>query len=131
MNMRKKIMLLAYCFVLSHIASSQKVRSDYLGQKPPGNEPEIFAPGYISMPEQYEFGSVFSQSGDAFYYGVDVGGRSEIRFSRLVDGTWSRPEVLLSHDVYGYNDPMLSPSEDRLYFISDMPLEIEGDKSIE
>ena len=94
-----------------------EVEGKYMGQKLPGAIGEIFANNFIST-EEYEFGSVFSADGTEFYYGVDVGNNTEIRFSKLTNGKWSQPVVILSHEVYGYNDPFLSPDEQRLYFIS-------------
>ena len=89
----------------------------YMGQQEPGTSPKIFAPNFIST-EEYEFGSVFNSAGDEFYYGVDVNGKSEIRYSKLEHGNWTKPIIILSHEQYGYNDPFLSPDEQRLYFIS-------------
>lgn len=92
----------------------------YMGQEKPGTTPKIFAPNFIST-EEYEFGSIFNSDGTAFYFGVDVGNYSEIRYSNLENGKWSKPKVLLSGE-YSYNDPFLSPDENRLYFISRRPL---------
>ncbi|PRY83785.1 hypothetical protein [Mongoliibacter ruber] len=100
----------------------------YFGLKPPGSKPEKFAPNLISKRQRHEFGSVFSKDGKAFFFGVDADGKAEIWFSELLNGVWTETEVLLSHPQYSYNDPMLSPSEDRLYFISDMPLDGGGEK---
>ncbi len=90
----------------------------YLAQTPPGRTPEKFAPGLISKEAEYEFGSVFNADGTEFYYAVNAAGKEEIRSSRLVGDSWTQPEVILSHERYGYNDPFLSPNEQRLYFIS-------------
>ncbi|MEO0573367.1 MAG: ankyrin repeat domain-containing protein [Bacteroidota bacterium] len=98
----------------------------YLGQEPPGNTAKVFAPNFIST-EEYEFGSVFNKAGDEFYYGVDLGGRNVIRFSKLEGNLWSKPKAILSHERYGYNDPFLSPDENRLYFISNRALEGKGE----
>ncbi len=98
----------------------------YMNKTRPDTIPQLFAPNFIST-EEYEFGAVFNRKGDEFYYGVDVIGRNEIRYSRLKDGQWTEPEVLLAHDRYSYNDPFLSPDEQRLYFISRMPLDQKGD----
>ena len=102
-----------------------ELKGAYIGQSQPGTIPEVFAPNFIST-EEYEFGSVFNAAGTEFYYGVDTGDNSEIRFSELEHGIWTKPVVLLSHEVYGYNDPFLSPDETRLYFISRMALEGTG-----
>ena len=103
-----------------------ELRGRYMGQSEPGTVPEMFAPNFISTEEQ-EFGSVFNSVGSKFYYGVDVNGKNEIRYSRMIGNLWSEPEIILSHERYSYNDPFLSPDENRLYFISDMALDGVGE----
>jgi Tol biopolymer transport system component len=99
-----------------------------LGQKPPTLTPEVFAPGLISKKDRSEFGSVFNKEATEFYYGVDVNGRSEIRYTKLQGVTWGKPQTLLSHDKYSCNDPFLSPDGNRLYFISNKALLGDGVK---
>ncbi|GAB5523039.1 MAG: hypothetical protein Roseis2KO_09110 [Roseivirga sp.] len=103
-----------------------KLQGAYLGQKPAGKSPKLFAPNFIST-EESEFGSVFNATGNEFYYGVDVNGKPEIRYTRLVDNEWSQPLTILPEEPYGYNDPFLSPDEKRLYFISRRPLKGQGE----
>lgn len=100
--------------------------SRYLGQERPGLEPRIFAPGQASFPDVHEFGSVFSEDGLALYYGVDLGGRAEIRGIFFESGRWQAPVAVVSDARYGANDPFLSPTGDRLFFISNRPLEGDG-----
>lgn len=114
--------------VNGHVGSSIDNNMTYLGQKAPDSVPQIFAHNTISKPFQHEFGSVFSKKGDEFFYGVDRGERSEILYSKLINGVWSEPETILSHDTYSFNDPMLSPNEELLYFISNRPLAKRGNK---
>lgn len=90
----------------------------YLQQAPPSLTPEKFAPNVVSTKEEYEFGSVFNKDATEFFYGVNVNGKDEIRYSRLTGESWSPPTTLLEYSAYVYNDPFLSPDEDRLYFIS-------------
>ena len=103
-----------------------QLKGPYLGQEPPGNTAKVFAPNFIST-EEYEFGSVFNAKGNEFYYGVDLGGRNVIRYSKLEGTIWSKPTTILSHERYGYNDPFLSPDENRLYFISNQALDGQGE----
>ncbi|GMN11215.1 hypothetical protein MTsPCn9_20800 [Croceitalea sp. MTPC9] len=103
------------------------LKGAYMGQKPPGMVAKVFAPNVIST-EEYEFGSVFNKAGTEFYYGVDVNGRTEIRYSELQGETWTTPRIILSHEKYGYNDPFLSPDENRLYFISDQAMDGKGEQ---
>ncbi|MEM9868629.1 MAG: ankyrin repeat domain-containing protein, partial [Bacteroidota bacterium] len=109
-------------FLLRMGADESKVRhfqpkGRYMGQEKPGMEPQLFAPNFIST-EESEFGSVFSKDNQEFFYAVDVNGKAEIRYSKRIDDQWTPPKILLSHERYGYNDPFLSPDENRLYFIS-------------
>ncbi|MEM1337926.1 MAG: ankyrin repeat domain-containing protein [Bacteroidota bacterium] len=109
-----------------HLVRKIRLKGTYMGQEAPGRIPKVFAPNFIST-EESEFGSVFNATGTAFYYGVDVNGKNEIRYSRLEGTTWTVPEILLSHERYGYNDPFLSQDENRLYFISRRALDGQGD----
>ncbi len=102
-----------------------ELKGPYLGQEEPGTTPVIFAPNFISTEEQ-EFGSIFNKKGNEFYFAVDNKRKNEIRYTRMENGVWTKPEVLLTHERYGYNDPFLSPDEDRLYFISKRALDGKG-----
>ena len=118
-------------WLLARGADASKVRTfepqgPYLGQAVPDLTPQMFAPNVIST-EEHEFGSAFNARGTEFYYGVDVNGKPEIRYSELVDNRWSAPITILSHERYGYNDPFLSPDEKRLYFISRRAMDGEGE----
>ncbi len=118
-------LLLFVCFPgkaqnIDHTSSNK-----YMGQEPPTDKRKVFAPNFIST-EEYEFGSVFNKAGDEFYYGVDTGHGNEIRFSHLVSGEWTTPKTILVHEKYGYNDPFLSPDEQRLYFISNQAMDGQG-----
>ncbi len=107
--------------------SSHNKSSLYLSQERPTTKPEIFAPNLISNPDEYEFGSVFNKEGTEFFYGVNVNGKEEIRYTKLDGESWSKSITLLEHPTYGYNDPFLSSDENRLYFISRRTLNGEGD----
>ena len=114
----------ALVFVLTFPGNLLKAQDEqsYLGQTPPTDTPELFAPGWISLPGQYEFGSVFSVDGLEMFFAVDLGGRSEIRSIRVREGEWGPVETVISHSEYSFNDPFLSPDGNRLFYISDRPL---------
>ena len=75
MNIRKQFIFINIVLVfICGISQAQKkldnfpvLKGPYLGQKPPGMEPEIFAPGIIST-EKSEINSVFSPDGNEFYF---------------------------------------------------------------
>ncbi|MCP4149025.1 MAG: hypothetical protein GY757_14855 [bacterium] len=98
------------------------LKGSYLGQKAPGTEPELFAPGIISLKDRKELNSVFSPKGDEFYFSVaDKTGKAHIMYSKIVDGVWTKPEILYFSKTDGYVDMAFSPSGNRLYYCSTRP----------
>lgn len=132
MSMSKKLLSVAFvlliCFSPNTFAQGNDSSRTYLQQKPPGDIPELFAPDIISLENQHEFGSIFSKDASEFFYAVDHHGKAEIRYTHLENGTWTTPRTILSHEIYGYNDPFLSPDENELYYISDRPFTGQGAK---
>jgi len=62
----------------------------YLGQKPPGIVPEVFAPGIIS---EYVHGTVaISPRGDEIYWVVNPS-TERIVYSKWENGVWTKPAV--------------------------------------
>lgn len=92
----------------------------YLGQPRPGLVPRKFAPDQVSLDGRYEYGSVFSADGREMFYGVALEGRAEIHRVTLGEDGEVVSEILLEHPERTFGDPMLSPDESRLYFITDL-----------
>ena len=93
----------------------------YIDENKPTIEPIIFAKDFISIDSISEFGSIFNQKGNEFYFAIDSGGRSKIKFTKIKNGKWIQPITIISDKKHGFNDPFLSPNEDKLYYISDKP----------
>lgn len=87
----------------------------------PGTTPNIFAVDFISKDARYEYGSVFNSEGNEFYFAVSENDNAYILGTQYQNGKWSTPEVIIQNDKYSFNDPFLSPGDDRLYYISDKP----------
>jgi hypothetical protein len=49
-------------------AALDRLAGPYLGQKPPGATPEIFAPGIVSLPGQQDYGCSFSPDGRFLFF---------------------------------------------------------------
>jgi hypothetical protein len=103
------------------------LKGPYLGQKPPGMTPEVFAPGIISTKDTYELNSVFSPRGDEFFYEISTTTPEEkekgiyfyiIMVSRQVNGVWTKPELAPFSGTYMTVDLCFSPEGNRLYFCS-------------
>ena len=115
-------------FFVAQAQEGKKEPLKYLGQPQPGSTATVFAPGSISLETRYEFGSTFSADGKEFFFATEVDHKPEIWTVKLVNNAWTKPEKILTHDKYGYNDPFLSQDGKRLFFISDRALDGKGDK---
>ena len=129
----KKTKLVIFTFGILLIAVhafSQQQDAKYFGETPPGTTPKVFARGKVSSVNQFEFGAVFSNDNREFYYGVEIDGKAETRMMKFENGKWSQPTKILSHEVYSYNDPFLTPDNSRLFFISNRSMAGTGPKKI-
>jgi hypothetical protein len=91
---------------------------------------QLVAPsGVVSTDSLAEFGSTFSKDLTEYFFAIErKNGKAETHYRKLVKNKWTDPVPLLVHGTYSYNDPMLSPDQKRLFFISDMPLSGSGPK---
>lgn len=122
------ILIVLIVMVLSppvHGSSSPGLKGDYLGQAPPGMEPVVFAPGFIST-GLAERDAAFTPDGKEFYFTVGLEHFFAIVVTRQgagADGTWSKPEIAPFSGRYSDIEPCISPDGKRFYFVSKRPLE--------
>lgn len=64
----------------------------YLGQTPPGADPEVFAPGVVSINGRYEYGLALSPDGNELFFTADSPGVG-LTVVRRIDGQWTEPEA--------------------------------------
>jgi hypothetical protein len=114
------------------------LQGPYLGQKPPGAYPEIFAPGIISVDTNFEHSAaVFSPAGDEVVWCTNVGWYGERRqqgylrlyFMKMVNGIWTSPRPVESTRHLRVERPVFSPEGNSLYieFGSDPTVESNTD----
>jgi hypothetical protein len=98
--------------------------SPYLGQEPPGMEPEVFAPGIVSDPDFTEYSGSFSPDGSEYYFSrFSQASESRLLFSKVVDGKWSAPEQLAVTAEYTAFEPYVTLDNQRLYFAWGYPVD--------
>lgn len=101
------------------------LRGPYLGQKPPGMTPEVFAPGIIST-QATEGGSPFSRDGRTFLFARAGSAEDGILIMELKEGVWSRPRLASfsagEHDW----DFTLSPDGNTVFVASGRPIRDGG-----
>jgi len=99
----KKIILIS-CLLLAaaisinaRLTEFPKLTGPYLGQKPPGMTPKIFAPGIISLEEFVEFKGSFSPDGKEYYFYAYSDSKEIIPtlyFTKIENEVWTKPVPL-------------------------------------
>jgi hypothetical protein len=93
------------------------LKGKYLGQKPPGMTPEIFAPGIVSRPDFIELSITVSSDGDElFFYGWNDLKDLTIYHCRSVNGLWVAPEEFSITAQRPAGIPFLSHDNTKLFF---------------
>jgi Tol biopolymer transport system component len=96
------------------------LKGPYLGQKPPGLAPELFAPGTVSRSDYFEHSAaLFSPDGKEVYWSAKPNSRRyyQIYVMRMEDGVWSQPEVAeFCSPSESYETFMLSRDGKKLFF---------------
>jgi hypothetical protein len=99
---RRAVLLLAIVFAAPFLHAQQSfwdTKDAYLGQTPPGDTPQIFAPGLLADSGTFVMGRVaFSHDGKEFYYTQNDSWKSaksaRLKMIRFADGQWSKPTVV-------------------------------------
>jgi Tol biopolymer transport system component len=103
---------------------SPALKGAYLGQEPPGNTPEIFAPGVISTDSAHEFGITFAPNGEEILFTRRienvVGNR--IYYMKYEDGIWKSPRLSPFSDGNTELEPNYTPDGNRIFYNSWRPL---------
>lgn len=98
----------------------------YLGQKPPGLMPEIFAPGTISSPEHEHSYPSFSHDGKKVLWTV-MFTRLNIELPPMIltmdqeNNQWTRPKIADFSGVFPDGEGCLSPNNKKFFFGSQRP----------
>ena len=99
------------------------LKGPYLGQKPPGMTPEVFAPGLIST-DKIEFGNAFSPDGGEFYFTRFIGEKktAAILSMKMTDNRWGKLQIAPFSGEYSDVDPIFFGDGKKLCYSSNRPL---------
>jgi hypothetical protein len=105
-------------------SKNARLKGDYLGQTPPGAEPQLFAPGVVSA-GLYERDVAMTPDGDEFYFGLLSGSYATIVVAKRIGNEWTDPEIAPFSTNPDYLDlePHITPDGLRLLFLSTRPPE--------
>jgi hypothetical protein len=101
-------------------ADAPVMKGPYLGMKPPGDEPTVFAPGVVSTGDFLEMGCTFSPGAGEIYFGrsetSEISSKWAIWVARERDGVWQEPEVVSFSGVYRDFAPFVTPDGEHMLF---------------
>jgi hypothetical protein len=108
------------------------LRGPYLGQTPPGDTAELFAPGIVADIHHEHSAAIFSPAGDELYWTVvfmpiQSPLPAVIMRMGMENGRWTEPEVAPFSGQYSDDVGGFSPDGNRLYYSSRRPLPGESE----
>jgi hypothetical protein len=99
-----------------------ELRGPYMGQKPPGDRPEMFLPGIVSGHYRAHSAIVFSPDGKEALWTEMSPPEGKVMGMKITGDRWTYPEP-----AFEGRDPSFSPDGRRLFFIRVRPFR-EGEK---
>jgi Tol biopolymer transport system component len=98
----------------------------YLGQKPPVNDPVIFAPEIISNGRNHSSVAISPDGKELYWSGV----KGKIWFTKLESGRWKIPEVVsfCKEDSNEYDNPFITTDGKNMFFTSFRPGAVSQNK---
>jgi len=121
--MKTTVFLSSFLFLLGNTLSAQNnagtdaLTGPYLGQKPLGEKPVIFAPGFVSTTGFNEFCASFSSDGKEFYFDRGM----SVMVGRLEKEGWTTPEPASFKGNYRNHEAHLTSDNKRLFFGGSRP----------
>jgi len=129
----KKLILIG-CWLLAAATSIYARQTDfpkltgpYLGQKPPGMTPELFAPGIVTTDLNEHGSPTFSPDLSEVYWSPqykEVGG-GRILFMKMINSHWQPPKTAPFSEEFKNQNPFLSVDGKRLFFKSFRPIDAD------
>ena len=109
-----------------------KIKGSYLGMKPPGDLPELFAPGIVSTKEYNDRDLTISPDGKQLFFARTKTDNNDdynydIMYSEFINGIWSDPQIAWFSSKYGEVEVFFTSDGRELYFNSNRPASGVGD----
>ena len=116
--------VLLICHNLDSEYNLAMLKGPYLGQKPPGIIPEIFAPGILCTGHS-EIKAVFTPDGKELFYQLWGAPFPVIVTMKEKNGRWTQPKIAFfsGQVIEGYN---ISPDGKQMFVVSKRPFDGKG-----
>jgi hypothetical protein len=107
-------------FLFGSFALAQSIPPDslYFGQTPPGDIPQVFAPGIVSLPGLREATITFSPDGVSVFFHIQFypqPGTPYIMYSTYTDNHWTTPDTIPFSIGRAAAEPFFAYNGNRIY----------------
>jgi len=108
-----------------------QIKGPYLGQKPPGEVPELFAPGIIADIYNEHSAAFFTPDGKEVFWTRALNQGQNPRYMVVLHmkqekGVWNQPELASFNRGHSTMITSITPDGSRIYISSTQPLDIGG-----
>ncbi|MBN1271349.1 MAG: ankyrin repeat domain-containing protein [Candidatus Aminicenantes bacterium] len=94
----------------------------YLGQTPPQDNIQLFAPDIVSgaIGDDNHGSITFMPEGNEIYWNMWLNGKGKIWMTKLQNGIWTKPEIIsfCRQDDYMYDNPFITADGKKMFFTS-------------
>ena len=124
----ESILLAVFVFIAGILVAQEnftdfpELKGPYLGQKPPGLEPELFAPGIVSS-DLHEGSSGFNLDNTHFVFQRIIDKKVRTYELERKNGSWTNPKLVPFADMMRNGDFVFAPDGKTLFFQSNVPIE--------
>ena len=118
-KLKSKAIFLSMAIITFSIVCNAQVDSiDYLGQTPPSNVPQIFAPGIVSVANRYEYGLSVSPDGKEIFFTCEDPGDGLMKVVKD-SNTWNSPKLANLRNINSWEfEAFYTQAGDSLFFTS-------------
>ncbi len=111
-------LIYAYVAIFSKITVAQTIPSDslYFGQSRPGNMPQIFAPGRISLTGRTEYGITVSRDGKEMLFAIGNWPNKRTMIIEYKNNHWTSPDTVSFSKTRSAEEAIYSPNGQRVYY---------------
>jgi hypothetical protein len=122
-TMKTSLLVSMLILFLPGLSHAQTIPPDslYLGQTPPGNTPQVFAPGIVSLPGRPEYGISISPAGDEMLFALGNWPNKRTMIMKYENDHWTSPDTVSFSTTRSAEEAIYSPDGSRVYYYAYNP----------
>ena len=118
--MKTSLLTIVLILVSATLTLAQSIPPDslYFGQTPPGNIPQLFAPGIVSLPNRNEAVITFSPDGTSVFFYIEKypgPGTPYTMYATYTNNHWSAPDTIPFSNGRSTGEPFFAYNGTRIY----------------